>query len=348
MNEIIKYETPRKLLISSLDKIIFEYLSLLIKKKRGWFIRYIKTMPWLLEWINEKTPRLNDKKFNLETKLRWIFDDRDDFPICPTCQKYYATDVVFQKFSDYYQHHCSYRCSTLDKDVKKKYEKTCMKLYHVKNGGGSVEAVQKIKRTKFERYGDENYCNVEKIKSIRQTKETNPEFWERWKIAFKKTMGTKETKPEFWAKMMEKVRTTSMIRHGGIGYGSPSLKDKILNSEREHHGGVLHVQTVEFAKNRRKRILYNNVYYDSSWEIKVVEFCNAHKIEYQYQPNTRFAYMYNGKQYYYQPDFLINGNFYEIKGDHFFRINEVTGEEEMFCPFRYKNSTDEEYENILE
>ena len=41
--------------------------------------------------------------------------------------------------------------------------------------------------------------------------------------------------------------------------------------------------------------------------------------------------------------FLVNGKIYEVKGDQFFRINESTGKEEMYLPWK-GNLSDEEYE----
>ena len=41
-------------------------------------------------------------------------------------------------------------------------EHTCLSRYGVINGGGSKESIIKIKATKLERYGDENYNNIEK------------------------------------------------------------------------------------------------------------------------------------------------------------------------------------------
>lgn len=34
-------------------------------------------------------------------------------------------------------------------------------------------------------------------------------------------------------------------------------------------------------------------------------------------PNIYFEYEYNNKKYKYYPDFLVNNELYEIKGDHF-------------------------------
>lgn len=38
-------------------------------------------------------------------------------------------------------------------------------------------------------------------------------------------------------------------------------------------------------------------------------------------PNIYFEYEYNNKKYKYYPDFLVNNELYEIKGDHFFDEN---------------------------
>lgn len=46
------------------------------------------------------------------------------------------------------------------KDFKEKSEDTCNKKYNVKNGGGSIEAIKKIKATKLANHGDENYNNM--------------------------------------------------------------------------------------------------------------------------------------------------------------------------------------------
>ena len=54
-------------------------------------------------------------------------------------------------------------------------------------------------------------------------------------------------------------------------------------------------------------------------------------------------YEYDGKTYYYIPDFLVNGRIYEVKGDMFFRINETTGKEEMFCPYGRKKLGEEKW-----
>ena len=86
------------------------------------------------------------------------------------------------------------------------------------------------------------------------------------------------------------------------------------------------------------------MYFDSKWEVNVYAYCREHALSVQYHPNIKFKYSYGEKIHYYFPDFIIEGKLYEVKGDHFFRINESTGQEEMFCPYRDKDWSDEKYE----
>ncbi len=83
--------------------------------------------------------------------------------------------------------------------------------------------------------------------------------------------------------------------------------------------------------------------FDSTWEVKVYEFCMDNGLQVEYSPSISYKYDYIGKLHTYHPDFLINGKVYEIKGDNFFRVNENTGQEEMFCPYRYSDWSDEYY-----
>ena len=123
---------------------------------------------------------------------------------------------------------------------------------------------------------------------------------------------------------------------------------KCQETNRMNHGGLLYQQTHECHAKRRKRHFHDGMYFDSNWEIHVYEFCKNNGIECEYQPCVQFDYEYGGQKWIYQPDFLINGKIYEVKGDQFFRINESTGKEEMYNPYRNKTWTDEQYRHSCE
>lgn len=82
--------------------------------------------------------------------------------------------------------------------------------------------------------------------------------------------------------------------------------------------------------------------FDSSWEFEVYDFLKEHHIEFEYQIEP-IHYDYDNETHYYFPDFLVHNHKYEVKGEQFFRINEITGKEEMFCPYRESEWTDEHY-----
>ena len=114
----------------------------------------------------------------------------------------------------------------------------------------------------------------------------------------------------------------------------------------EQKYGVSHYsQSPEFHKKSHKKYTnpkYPNMTFGSSWEFLVYDFLTDNNIQFEYQVEP-IEYEYDGKTHKYFPDFRVNGKIYEIKGDNFFRINESTGKEEMFCPYRDPDWSDEQY-----
>lgn len=89
---------------------------------------------------------------------------------------------------------------------------------------------------------------------------------------------------------------------------------------------------------------YPDMTFGSSWEFIVYDFLLENHIDFEYQPAISLPYEYKETHHTYHPDFLVNGRIFEVKGDNFFRINESTGREEMFCPYRDEDWSDEKYE----
>lgn len=98
-----------------------------------------------------------------------------------------------------------------------------------------------------------------------------------------------------------------------------------------------------FSAYHRKRIFHDNIWFDSTWEVKVYDFLKENHIQFEYSPSISIPYEYDGRQYTYHPDFIVNGKLYEVKGDQFFRIDE-SGHEVMVNPFRDPEWTDKQYE----
>ena len=51
-------------------------------------------------------------------------------------------------------------------------------------------------------------------------------------------------------------------------------------------------------------------------------------MNFEYQPKICFQYSFNGKNHKYFPDFIVDGKYIEIKGDHFFKEDGT-----MYNPF---------------
>lgn len=83
--------------------------------------------------------------------------------------------------------------------------------------------------------------------------------------------------------------------------------------------------------------------FGSSWEFLVYDFLLENHIEFEYQPSISFDYVYDNKHHTYHPDFKIGDKIFEVKGEQFFRINESTGQDEMYLPYRRPEWSNEHY-----
>lgn len=79
--------------------------------------------------------------------------------------------------------------------------------------------------------------------------------------------------------------------------------------------------------------------FDSKWELAYYRYCKANNFQIERQPLI-LEFTYNNKVKKYKPDFRINGQLVEIKGDHFFENHNK--KLKMICP--YDRSKDDLYE----
>lgn len=255
--------------------------------------------------------------------------------------------------------------SNKTKEVREKITKTCKEKYNTDIPSKSYEVKQKILETHINRYGGIGF-QVESIKhKAKQTMEnkygnesfTNPEQKRKTYIG----------KSEYDKKQIRLKASNTCIERYGIDnaaklkefqdkafdtklkiYGNGYFNNREKSSETciERYGVCNYSQTHEFHEKCHKKYTnskYPDMTFGSSWEFLVYDFLKEHNISFEYQCKP-ISYEYDGKKYYYIPDFLINGKIYEVKGDQFFKINESTGKEEMFCPYRYDWWTDEYYQ----
>ena len=83
---------------------------------------------------------------------------------------------------------------------------------------------------------------------------------------------------------------------------------------------------------------FNGLKFDSKPEIALYIWLKDHNVEFEFHPNKVFTFELYGKTHTYSPDFIIAGAYVEVKGFHFFKPDGT-----MFCPFRKRTDTDEQY-----
>ena len=230
-----------------------------------------------------------------------------------TCQERYGVDSVLQS-----------------KEVKEKIQQTSIKRYGVDNPAKSKEVQEKMRLTCIERYGVSNAFQSDEIKE--KIKQTNKERYG------KEFPGQVES-------IQEKIRQTLMKNYGvDVPLKCKELVEKSEQTTIERYGYNRVAKSPLFSATHRKRIFHDGLYFDSNWEVKVYDFLKDNHILFEYSPSISLPYEYDGREFTYHPDFLADERLYEVKGDQFFRINESTGQEEMFNPYREQEWSDERYE----
>ena len=48
-----------------------------------------------------------------------------------------------------------------------------------------------------------------------------------------------------------------------------------------------------------------------------------YNIKFEYQPNIKFEYEFKNKKHFYYPDFIIEDEIFEIKGDHLYEAMQI-------------------------
>lgn len=203
-------------------------------------------------------------------------------------------------------------------EMRNKKEQTCLEHFGVTTGFNTkqsrekcVEALrkeetkEKRKATSLERYGDEFYNNRNKLKE------------------------TLKNDPSIQQRVVEKGQATKLERYGSKTYVNP---EKAKQTCLERYGCERYVQTNEFKskmsswynslteneklelkKSRHsKRWKYDDIYFDSFWEVEFYVFHKDHGHHIIYEP-CALEYEVDGKLHRYYPDFEVDGELFELK-----------------------------------
>ena len=252
------------------------------------------------------------EEFSFPQKLYHYLNDDMNFTMgkCKICGK----RCHYKNFTSGYYTYCSRKCSLRDEETQNKIKQTSLDRYGVESYSKTQEYLHKVKETNLSKYGVDSYSKTTEYKN--KTKQTNLS-----KYGVEHVLQNSE--------ILHKKEQTCLNKYGVKNFTQSDIfYDKIYDvylPKKEQtcldkYGKKSFSQTSEYHLKKTHKI-YSNLFdisFDSSWELKCAEFCFYNNIVFQYQPNILFEYHFNNDTHYYQPDFLINGKLYEIKGDHFF------------------------------
>lgn len=230
---------------------------------------------------------------------------------CFKCGKTFDKQFInavnnIKKYSHIYCTKCmhSVQSERIDWDARNKKTKEVLEQKY----GSVEEAYQKRNETTekvwLEKYGVKHAWQAESVKEkIKQTS------LERYGVT--NAGGSKES--------LEKIKQTS-LEHYGVDnpWKSDEIKEKTKKTMLERYGVEYFTQTPEYQKKAKKRYTYENVSFDSSWELAFYIY-NKDNNQNIIRCTKGFPYTGNdGSSHMYYPDFEIDGMYYEIKGGQFF------------------------------
>ena len=291
------------------------------------FARHMKcNAPDLLSWIESCTPMLDDPKFKLSTKVFWILAGLKDFPKCanPACSNKIGIDsnALWRKG---YPEHCSLRCGV--QNSREKCNKTLHK--HAEEDPKFFHSIeQKRKATKTKRYNDPNWNNRESAQ-----KTCIEKLGARCPIGNKdvlaKSLSTREKKyGKGNCTNHKKTKQTCLEKYGYDNvWNVPEIHKKCIDTTIELHG----------SPNPGNKYELDSFKFDSKPELAFYVWLRDTKKDFICKPSISFEYEHDGVMHRYFPDFIVDEQTVELKGDHFFKEDGT-----MHNPF--DNSQDGLYE----
>ena len=182
--------------------------------------------------------------------------------------------------------------------VKEKKKVTTREHFGVDNPSESETLKRKAKETSLKKYGTEYPMQSQEIKD--RMVETNRQ---RFGVDYyTQTVEAKEYLKQLWADKRKKAQLSEKV--------SLSWSHKTTEEIRA------------IQSKRHKCFKYQDEYFDSSWELAVWIWAKDHNMQIEREP-VCIEYEFEGKVHRYFPDFKINDQLVEVKGDFFFENDKL-------------------------
>lgn len=186
------------------------------------------------------------------------------------------------------------------KEIKEKQKVTCVRRYGVPFAAQNQEIKEKIRNTNLQKYGKVCPMQNEEVKNHSRQNQIE-------KYGVPNVSMLEEIK---------KKKENTFLQHFGVKTSllNPEMREKIKNINIERYGGDNPFKCKEIVSQMRRKYYYDNLYFDSSWEVAVYTYYKDQNIEIIYHPEP-LEYNVGGDKHLYYPDFKIGEDLIEVKGD---------------------------------
>lgn len=222
-----------------------------------------------------------------------------DENICKNCGK----TTKFVNFTYGYRRYCCRLCARQSEEAKLSASET----WRSHTDEWKQEVKLRIQNTYFQKTGyHHNWSNPDSRQKCIDT-------------YFKETGYTHNMKnPEHLKQRSEEYFRKTGYYHN---WSNPESFAKCQQTYYEKTGYKNPAQNPNIQLHTVYGFYYNDIYFDSHWEYELYEALQSSKNVFEYHPKITFTYIKEKQEHKYKPDFIINGKFYEVKGDFFFNDN---------------------------
>lgn len=176
-------------------------------------------------------------------------------------------------------------------------------------GFSSSSCAEKYKITMNERYG----CDYPL---------QSDELYNKFESSMNEKYGVSH--PLRSSELKNKAKSTYIEHHGAIGFASKEIVEKYKHTCENKYGiGVDASKTFSANLHNRRKYIFDNIIFDSSWELAYFVWLKDNNKSFIYHPNKAFEYVIGNTKHSYRPDFFVDGVYIEIKGHHLINNNGV-------------------------
>ena len=209
--------------------------------------------------------------------------------------------------------------------IKEKRKQTSLNHWGVENPMQSKKIIQTLKENNLQKYGVDSFSKTKEFKKLceetwkNKSKEEIKNMIKKIQQTSLEKYGTGNAMQTLFFK--EKLKQNNLQKYGvGCTLQLKDVKEKSKQTCLEKYGVENYSQTKESQYNRKSRYFYDNQSFDSCPEICFYIYCKDFNLNIK-RCLKSFEYVFEGKEYYYFPDFEIDGKYYEIKGNQFLTEN---------------------------